>query len=611
MSNPLFAPFCRIAACLAVFSVVLAAGAASAEPFELAVQGRLSAAGGGPVADGVYAMAIGLFDAPVAGNAAYKELFIAVPVQNGLFAVALGAADTKLDTKLFASGQTLHVGLTVSNDPELPRQPLRRVPAAAFATAAATAQDLQCSGCVGSDDVAKAAITGEKIAGGAVGANHVSFNWAAADGPGGSANFALAANTAKQAENAKNAESALFAEEANSAKLAAGLKCTGCVVAAQLAGTVPADWVAAGKLAQVATSGKYADLTGGPDLSPFGNLGKAQTWADVQTFGKGAVSNGDLDFTKHQALLMRMHNSAGQPAACDSAMEGAIYYDTKTKRFYGCNGVAWLGFTAGVNYKDNPAASCLALLQDSSGSKSGLYWLKPAKASAARQIYCEQEKNGGGWALVLHVFTHAGMGKNKFKAAVGNLKFTDADWNLSGGNIVVGANALAPQPGVVTGAVNIGFFDGGWNDLRAACSQTTGNLAEQAYGQINGFTAANGNYKLLGAAANGKSYSVGAGSNSAGNTTIWVDNETNSQNGGHYLCDTTNDGADGTTQLSMCYTDFLNNNNSQDMGDSIVAISFGSMGTEAGDWSVGFSGECGPMGSGFLGDSGTFSYWVR
>ena len=60
----------------------------------------------------------------------------------------------------------------------------------------------------------------------------------------------------------------------------------------------------------------------------------------------------------------------------------------------------------------------------------------------------------------------------------------------------------------------------------------------------------------------------------------------------------------------MCYTDFLNNPNASDMGDSIVALGFG---YQSGDdsWSAGFSGECGAMGSNYLGDAGTYSYWVR
>ena len=116
---------------------------------------------------------------------------------------------------------------------------------------------------------------------------------------------------------------------------------------------------------------------------------------------------------------------------------------------------------------------------------------------------------------------------------------------------------------------------------------------------------------MLGSAANGKSYVVDKTKNSQGNTTIWVDDELNTENSNHYLCDTANGNApNGTSQFSLCYTDFLNNDNKQDMGDSIVAIAFGTIKGDDG-WSAGFTGECGPMGGNVLLDAGTFSYWVR
>ena len=217
---------------------------------------------------------------------------------------------------------------------------------------------------------------------------------------------------------------------------------------------------------------------------------------------------GDLDFAKQQALFVRIHNAAKAPATCDASLEGGLYYDTTLKQFFGCNGSKWRAFTAGMNSQANPAASCLAVLQSGEGKVSGLYWLKPPKAAAARQVYCDQTSAGGGWALVLHVYNHTGMSENKFTAAVGHNRFTDANWNLVGGNLVVGAGAASPGPGKTTGAVDIAFFEGCWTDLRAACSQKTGDLTEQAFGVVTGFTIANGNAKLLGAATNGKSYST-------------------------------------------------------------------------------------------------------
>ena len=82
------APIRRLAAAWTILAVLLAAPLAQADTFELSVQGRLTAAGGGPVADGVYAMAIGLFPQPQGGVASFKDLFIAVPVKDGLFALA-------------------------------------------------------------------------------------------------------------------------------------------------------------------------------------------------------------------------------------------------------------------------------------------------------------------------------------------------------------------------------------------------------------------------------------------------------------------------------------------------------------------------------------------
>ena len=55
---------------------------------------------------------------------------------------------------------------------------------------------------------------------------------------------------------------------------------------------------------------------------------------------------------------------------------------------------------------------------------------------------------------------------------------------------------------------------------------------------------------------------------------------------------------------------FLSNDNSQDYGDSIVGVSFGTQYGSDG-WSTGFSAECGNMGTGYLADQGTFWIWIR
>jgi hypothetical protein len=211
--------------CAAWLCGLLTATIAHAAPVQLPAQGRLTAAGGGAVSDGTYAIAVALYDQADAATAVFEEVFMAVPVQGGVFTVTLGTAKFVLDDKLFAGGGPLWVGVTVGAD-ELPRLPLRRVPFAVQSSYAAVAADLQCSGCVGSGDLEDGSVTAAKIAAGAVQAQHVAFNWALGDAPGGAANFALSAN------NAKLADAAVFADEA---AVAQKIQCTGCVNTNQLA----------------------------------------------------------------------------------------------------------------------------------------------------------------------------------------------------------------------------------------------------------------------------------------------------------------------------------------------------------------------------------------
>jgi len=372
---------------------------AHAEPIELATQGRLASAGG-PVADGAYPMGVALYDQASGGAELFKELFLGVPVQGGVFALSLGAGTTKLDSALFAV-KPVWVGVTVGTDPELPRQKLGRVPYAVHALAAAVGHDLACSGCVGTDDLAKAAVTGDKLATGAVGANHVNFAWAEGESPGGAAKFALDANHAKQADGATSAS---FAEEAGSAKSATSakaLQCTGCVAVGHLADTVPAEWVKAGKLAAVATSGKYSDLAGGPDLSGYGALAVANTWQKAQALAVGGSLGGPLDFAKQQALLFRFHNAAKEPAPCDADAGGLAYFNTGDGGLYYCNGKKWSSVTAATaGTTANPAASCKAILDSGDSSGTGKYWLKKGDG-AAFQAYCDMTSEGGGWTRFL------------------------------------------------------------------------------------------------------------------------------------------------------------------------------------------------------------------
>jgi large repetitive protein len=263
----------------------------------------------------------------------------------------------------------------------------------------------------------------------------------------------------------------------------------------------------------------------------------------------------------------------------------------------------------GLTGQECPAADCLGILEADASSPTGSYWIDP-DGSGAVEVTCDMDTDGGGWTPVLHLYDIGALAKADFDALFGHLRFTDEDWSYSAADgMNAGNSSLVTLTG--QGALDISRFDDMWEDVRMGCSSSSNDSAVQHHAQIDGYTITNGNNLLLGAADNGNSYSVPSDSNSFGNTTIWHDNEIDSENSGHYICDvTSNNTSSGTTQFSFCYTDFLNNNNSVEMGDSIVGIAFGYNYTET-DWSSGFSAECGDMDSGYLSDSGTFWIWIR
>ena len=250
--------------------------------------------------------------------------------------------------------------------------------------------------------------------------------------------------------------------------------------------------------------------------------------------------------------------------------------------------------------------SCLDILLNDPTSQNGVYTIDPNGTGEVDTV-CDMSHDGGGWTLVLNLYDIGGFSENDFLTAFGDPLFTDHDWSYSGSSLTPSVTVLDD---VNQGVIAIDSFSGLWTDVRMACNSSSLATTEQHYVQIDDYTTTNGNYQLLGSTANGTSYAVDSLLNSFQLSTVWHDNEINTINSGHYLCDVTNSGSNGTSQFGFCYTDFLNNNNSLDYGDSIVSISFG---TELGNdgWSSGFTGECGSMGTGVLRNAGTFWIWIR
>lgn len=135
---------CRLAAIAATFALV-ASSAGAAVPSQLAVQGAVSASGGGSAVDGDYALTFALYGQAQGGASAWKEGPIVVTVKSGQFSAALGAVNP-IPQAALATLAEAWLGVAVGNDPELPRKTLGSV---AFALRAAKAEGIDCSGCIG------------------------------------------------------------------------------------------------------------------------------------------------------------------------------------------------------------------------------------------------------------------------------------------------------------------------------------------------------------------------------------------------------------------------------------------------------------------------------
>ncbi len=106
------------------------------------VEGVLSSAGGGPAADGTYAMTFALYTQAVGGAPVWTETG-SIAAKSGMFSWLLGSKTPLTATTL--NLPAAYLGLTVGTDPELPRQPLAAAP---YAVRAAVAEGLDCSGCL-------------------------------------------------------------------------------------------------------------------------------------------------------------------------------------------------------------------------------------------------------------------------------------------------------------------------------------------------------------------------------------------------------------------------------------------------------------------------------
>lgn len=388
--------------------VLLSAGLAVAEPMQMALQGRLTAVGGGPVADGTYGINIALYPTATGGNSLFDESFISVSVTGGVFAESLGAAKTLLDSNVFADGKALWIGVTVGKD-ELARVPLQRTPYAAQALVAKLSADVNCSACIGASELDPAVLEGY----------------------------------VKAVQLAPVAASGSYQDLKNKPTLA-----------------------------DVATSGSYGDLTGQPVLAKVGTAcGSGLVVTGLQKDGSlqcsalgdylpltGGVVTGTLQ-VKGELALGTSSITGGKfasldpsKAGCDANNAGQVALSSVNAKLYFCDGKAWqrLAICSGtcpdpglvscgqpvldtcgdtcskvgsfcaagqtcsngkcsspLGAQGNPAASCLALKNAVPSTASGIYWLDPDGGAIdnAVQTWCEMTLGGGGWTLLAVIGT--------------------------------------------------------------------------------------------------------------------------------------------------------------------------------------------------------------
>ncbi len=123
--------------------ILLASSAAvAAVPTSSVLEGTLTSAGGGPAADGSYALTFTLYKDAVDVNPLWQEGPVQVAVKSGAFAYTMGV-NNALKADALAAGD--YIAFKVGNDPELPRKPLSSV---LYALRASVAEGIDCSGCI-------------------------------------------------------------------------------------------------------------------------------------------------------------------------------------------------------------------------------------------------------------------------------------------------------------------------------------------------------------------------------------------------------------------------------------------------------------------------------
>ncbi len=222
---------------LAAMAALALPAPAMAVPTSTALEGALLSSGGTAVADGNYQLTLRIYPQEVGGAAAWQEGPLDVAVKAGQFNVLAGAK-TPLTAAVLAGLATPYFGVQVGTDPELPRKPLQSV---VYALRAATAEGLDCSGCI----------------------------------------------------TAKSLDAGVLQPYAKTTDVSTSLQ--SYAKTADVQGAIGAslqNYVQASALAKVAATGQYADLAGTPKLADVATTGKFGDLLSVPIMAKVGVTCG-------------------------------------------------------------------------------------------------------------------------------------------------------------------------------------------------------------------------------------------------------------------------------------------------------------------------------
>jgi subtilisin-like proprotein convertase family protein len=258
-------------------------------PTTTQVELLLLTAGGGPAADGDYAVKVALYSSEAGGKAVWSEGPGTVAVKSGLASWALGAQSPLAPA--LAGGQAAWLEVQVLPDPPLPRRP---VGAGLFSQRAGVAEAVDCSGCIGGAQLDPKLL----------------------------ADYAKISALAKVATSGQYGDLQGVPNLADYAKSAALAKVASSGQYADLQGAPNlAGYPKTAELANVAFTGKYADLQGGPDLAPYAQktdlaaVALSGKYADLEgapklgvacgtgLVVKGLKSDGSLDCTSGGGTL--------------------------------------------------------------------------------------------------------------------------------------------------------------------------------------------------------------------------------------------------------------------------------------------------------------------